>query len=67
VSLAALFLVITAILVWRDRKDLSNYIFVAIGFLYLGQTDPGRKATGWLNGAGKWLDEILRNFIPGLN
>lgn len=67
VSIAAVFLLVSAYLVWRDRKDLGNYVFISVGMLYLGQTDPGRTATGWLNGAGKWIDSILRNFIPGLN
>ena len=67
VSIAGIFILITALLVWRDRKDWGNYLFVAIGFLYLGQTDVGRGATGWLNTAGKWVDSVFRNFIPGLN
>ncbi len=62
-----MFILVTAFLVWRDRKDLGNYIFVSIGMLYIGQTDVGRTGTGWLNGAGKWIDEFLRNFVPGLN
>ncbi len=65
-SLAALFIVITAIMVFRDRRDWINYVFISVGMLYLGQTDPGRAATGWLNGAGKWIDQVLRNFLPGL-
>lgn len=62
-SLAAVFILVTAFMVWRDRKDWGNYLFVAIGFLYLGQTDAGRSATGWLNEAGKWIDTFLKNVL----
>jgi hypothetical protein len=63
VSLAAIFVLVAAFMVWRDRRDWGNYLFISIGMLYIGQTDIGRTATGWLNGAGKWVDEFMRGVL----
>lgn len=47
-SLASLFIIACAVVLWTDRKDLSNYVIVALASIFFA-------GTKWGSGIGPWM------------
>lgn len=48
VSLATLFILACAVILWKDRKDLGNYVVVALAAIFFA-------GTKWGSGVGPWM------------
>lgn len=62
-SLAVIFVVVGAVIIFLDRKDWFGYVVIILGSMFIGTMPVGPKLTGWIITLGAWLDKFILGLL----